>query len=497
MNRSLHILICALLCFAAGQGMCAQQLDSAVRVALDNRLAEYFTALERENTDVQKEECDFLISTCSDSLMRQHVALSVYEHYRDSKVMGTEAVAIHVYDKWFSDGKVKMRNDMEQLAAKVYADFNRSSLIGNKAPELVMQDLDGNIRSVYGSNASGGRFSILYFYDTDCVTCKANTILLRNLLEAEDFLVNLVAVYADDDETEWRKYIKEQLTIDSGNVKLLHLWDPEMEADFQRKYGVLQTPRMFLIAPDGTIIGRGLDVPALSVMLHGIFDEVKLEYGSRKSEALFDRIIPRQASAQEISETADMLAAASLQKGDTVMCRQLIGDYLYYLAPKTDEGSREGLSHVIDSYILSRPDIWKSSDDSVKVIGYARMMDDLLSRSKPGTRIAGIKLPGTLLCHSKTKNKDLNLQKIRGKRNLIIFYTQGCHVCAAEKSKAAELVAKDKSVRVFMVNVDEVLADSPELAGRMFDTFDLSSLPFIIETDKKGYITRRYVSLIK
>ena len=119
-----------------------------------------------------------------------------------------------------------------------------------------MQDAEGNIRSVYGDKASDGRFSILYFYDTDCVTCKANTALLRNLLETEDFPVNLVTVYADDDEVQWRKYVKEQLDIKSGNLSLLHLWDPEMESDFQRKYGVLQTPRMFLIAPDGTIIGR-------------------------------------------------------------------------------------------------------------------------------------------------------------------------------------------------------------------------------------------------
>ena len=68
--------------------MCAQQLDSTVRIALDSRLAEYFSAIERAGTDVQKGECDFLIETCTDSLMRQHVAVSVYEHYRDSRSWG-------------------------------------------------------------------------------------------------------------------------------------------------------------------------------------------------------------------------------------------------------------------------------------------------------------------------------------------------------------------------------------------------------------------------
>ena len=47
---------------------------------------------------------------------------------------------------------------------------------------------------------------------------------------------------------------------------------------------------MFLISPDGTILGRGLDAQALSMMLHSIFDEVELEYGSDESIALYDGI---------------------------------------------------------------------------------------------------------------------------------------------------------------------------------------------------------------
>ena len=77
-----YILLLVGFLLMAGEA-CAQ-LDTLVRKALDTRLAEYFIALERENPEVQKGECDFLIETCTDSLMRQHVALRVYEHYRDS-----------------------------------------------------------------------------------------------------------------------------------------------------------------------------------------------------------------------------------------------------------------------------------------------------------------------------------------------------------------------------------------------------------------------------
>ena len=47
----------------------AQQLDSAKRVILDEKLAEYTAAIEREGVQVQKEECDFLIGSSTDSFL--------------------------------------------------------------------------------------------------------------------------------------------------------------------------------------------------------------------------------------------------------------------------------------------------------------------------------------------------------------------------------------------------------------------------------------------
>ena len=494
MKGLLHILVVVLLLFIAGAETSAQQLDSTVSKSLDTKLHEYFKAIERENLDMQRGECDFLIETCSDSLIRQYVALTIYDHYRDSQVMGAESVAIHVYDTWFSTGKVSMKNEAEFFAAKVFADFNRQSLIGCKAPELVMTGSDGETYEVLGNSQAEGRFTVLYFYDTECTTCRMQTHLLKHLLEAEDFPIELLAVYADDDRNAWQEYIDGQLSFDAPEISVKHLWDPELSSDFQRKYGVIQTPRMFLIAPDGTILGRELDVPALAQMLHGVFDEVELTYGSATSDKLFDSILSEDA---DIPSTVDQIAGASLSKGDRTLCRQLLGDLLYHLALRKDERSKEGMDYLIDNYILDRADIWKSADDSVKIIGFAQMMDDLLSRSEPGKRLPDMKVPGVMLKRSGAKDGKFNLRKIRGDRNIVLFYIDGCNICASEKEAARTLVRNDKSVRVLMVNVDDIVHASPSLAGRLFDLFDLSSLPFILETNRKGCITRRYISLVK
>ena len=189
--------------------------------------------------------------------------------------------------------------------------------------------------------------------------------------------------------------------------------------------------------------------------------------------------------------------------------RQLAGDYLYYLSTRTGEGFKEGLRYHIDKNILSQYSVWKSKDDSLKVVGFAQIMSDLLSKSAPGTKVASLKIPGELLKARGTKKVRRKLNKLPGKENVIIFYTVGCDICAAEKDAAAGLVsgirtgASDKvsdigtsgDLSVFMVNVDDIMAADPSLASRLMETFDLSSLPYIIITDAKGVVMRRDVSL--
>jgi thiol-disulfide isomerase/thioredoxin len=255
---------------------------------------------------------------------------------------------------------------------------------------------------------------------------------------------------------------------------------------------------MYLIRPDGKIVGRGLDTHALAQMLHMMFSDTKLEYGSKESSEFFSQIFAGGTPTQEqVKDVADMIAGSTLHKGDTVMFRQMTGDLLYYLSSERGSGYKEGLAYMIDKYILD-PSVraWHTADDSLKVIGFAQMMDDLLSKSAPGSRIADVKVPGVLLTKRGEHSKNLNLRKLRGRENVIIFHTEGCQVCKSEMMAARKLVQNDAKVKVFMVNIDDMILRFPSLAGRLFDTFDLTSLPYIIITDRKGNILGRYQSLL-
>lgn len=476
----------------------AQELDSLRCNALETRLDEYFTALEHEAPEFKMQECDFLIGSCTDSLVRQFVALKAYGQYLDSPVMGDEAVAIYLLDKWFFSGKVRMRNDEDLMYAKIFADFNRSSLIGMKAPELNLYLPDGSPMELFGDEDVRGRLKVLYFYDTDCPKCRLETALLRNLLMTEDYPADFFAIYAGNDFEAWQEYVSEKLGSIGCKATIMHLWDPELDSDFQRKYGVVVTPRLFLVSADGTIIGRGLSVSALGQMLDRMFGRDELEYGSEESAALFDGMFNACGASvlrEDVAEIADRIAWATLEKGDTLMFSQMSGDLLYYLSSKTGEGYKEGTAYLINEYIEGRGDIWKTEDDSLKIIGLSQILSDLLSKAAPGTLVPDIAAGGELLSSRGTKTGKYRLRKLGARRNIIIFHTEGCPYCEAEIAKARELAADDKGVRVFLVNVDMAVKSDQALAEKLFDSFDLSSLPFLMETDRKGRVLRRYFSL--
>lgn len=260
MRKFLLAIACLLTALLPAEG---QQLDSAKVRAVDSLLTRYLAAIETESYRTKTEECDFMISACTDSLIRQYAAVRLYEHFFSSDLMGDDAVAIHLFDEWFATKKVRMYSEIDELNAGIFAEFNRQTLIGCLAPVMEMTERHGEKIRIPGE----GTYSVLFFYDTDCKTCQAESELLNAFLEKGLFKLDFYAVYISDDRESWDEFIDEKWTIDCPEVRVTHIWDPQQETDFLRAYGLIQTPRLFFVAPDGRIVGRGLNTEALAQLL--------------------------------------------------------------------------------------------------------------------------------------------------------------------------------------------------------------------------------------
>lgn len=486
------IVISLLLAFLLPFSVRAQDavpLDSAVVAALDSRLDEYFAALEREPVQVKISECDFMLESCTDPLVKQYVAVRIYDHFLGSKVMGDEAVAVHMVDDWFEPGKVSMYSDIDLLNAKVYAQFHRSSLIGSPAQELRLRSPGGEPVSA----PAEGEVCVLFFYDTSCSKCKLETLRLSGFLPNVDVPVKFYAIYTGVFREQWKDYIDVRWNFDTPSVELIHVWDPELESDFQMLYGVLQTPQMVLVDRDGVIVGRSLDTEALSILLPSLFPE-SYEYGEESSKQLFNSLFGEgEHSAANILETAQYIKDRALERSDSTLCRHMLGDMLYYLMETPGEETKLALQTFIKLYIDGDPAMWSGQSEQQRVVGLAGICSDLLGRAPVGSRIPKAKVRGVLMKDSAPADlsavRTYSLRRLRGRPSYVLFHTPGCSSCDAELEAIGKVFDSEPRARVLLVN--------PEENGtEILDLFDLSVLPFALSMDRKGTVQRKYISFL-
>lgn len=381
----LTLLLCILATLAAGA-----QVDSLKLAKMESMLEEYLAAIANETAAEKAAECDFLIGSCSDPELRNAVATRLYARFVDPPVMGEEAIAIYLYDHWFASGKAVFPNEFDSINASIYADFNRPTLLGAKAPCLTLSGPDNEPVSI----PSKERKSVLYFYDTDCSKCKLESMLLSAYLEDVQEPLDFYAVYCGGNEESWKEYREERFNIINPSVRTFNLWDPEVASDFLRQYGILQTPRMFLVDSDGIIIGRRLDSDAL---------------------------------------------------------RQLI--------------------------------------EAGKIIS------TLEERCPAGEPVPDMVLEGTLKRGNRSKSVSKDISRLKGSPAYVIFYAEGCSRCAAQLEELPRILAADRKIKAFLVNVDENIVSGNKQGKEIFDTFDLTVLPYILKLDRKGVVKDRYVDL--
>lgn len=476
--------VLALAALFTALSLCAQEDRYA---ALDAKLEEYFAALSGEPLEVQNAECDFLISSCKDSLVRQFVALKIYDHYLRSKIMGEDGVAVHVADTWFIPGKVAMHSDVDLLNAKVFAEFNRDALVGADAPVLQVPDPNGQTVTIPFADS----YTVLYFYDTSCSTCRIETPRLCQFLRETDFPLKAVAFNTGLEEEEWEKYRAGSLDVPG----LVHVWDPEIDSDYQRRYGVLQTPRMFLIGPDGKVVGRGLDTPALILLVDKLSGKESYVYGTREGTALYDKVFADYGSdfrPSDVLDVAAYVAERTYGEGDVESFKHMEGDLLYFLSSQRGESFKEGTKLFIDKYITGLPDVWDTAEDTAKVVSMAVVMKELLDRTPVGSQVPDLKVRGERLrkpCLFRKASRK-GVFPLR-KMDYVVFYTEGCGRCSETIAGARALSGAGS--RVLLVNMDEIFTDEPETGKMLLDTFDLSGLPYVIQLGPGGTVLHRYL----
>lgn len=198
----------------------------------------------------------------------QYVAVWIMNRYASSEIMGHDAVVVYMADKVYLAGKAPWATKEYLAELEKRVSRLRSNLIGQKAPELLMNSFAGHYVSLYDVDAD---YTILYFWEPDCGHCKVATPLMRDYYKANrDKGIEIFAVCTSHDREKWEKYI-----VDNG-LSWINGWDPERMSRFDYLYNVDSTPLIYILDREKKIIAKRLAAEDVSS-----FIEAYRRYGGR------------------------------------------------------------------------------------------------------------------------------------------------------------------------------------------------------------------------
>jgi thiol-disulfide isomerase/thioredoxin len=218
---------------------------------LGGRLEQFFRQVVIQMPDSIIREADRLLakSSVNDDVF-QYVAVWIMNRYASSEIMGHDAVVVYMADKVYLAGKAPWATKEYLAELEKRVGRLRSNLIGQKAPELLMNSFAGHYVSLYDVDAE---YTIVYFWEPDCGHCKVATPLMRDYYKANrDKGIEIFAVCTSHDREKWEKYI-----VDNG-LSWINGWDPERMSRFDYLYNVDSTPLIYILDREKKIIAKRL-----------------------------------------------------------------------------------------------------------------------------------------------------------------------------------------------------------------------------------------------
>ncbi len=130
---------------------------------------------------------------------------------------------------------------------------------GTAVTTEITTDING---TQFGFNNLSGKYVLVDFWATWCAPCllEAKWVNKAQILYA-DLPLQVVSVSKDFDEARWRKYVTEHDEM-SHYINILDTSDI-----YSKAFGVSGIPALFLISPDGRIVGKGFEGPQITELL--------------------------------------------------------------------------------------------------------------------------------------------------------------------------------------------------------------------------------------
>lgn len=226
--------------------------------SFDPKMKDYFLKLlYHQETDTINKYIDlFLKKTEKDTFMFHYCVDWLSYQFETSKVIGHDAVFYHIAKTNQLAGKCYWLD--EDILAKYQKRTKRLEpiLIGRVAPELIIPDttLTEDMSKWHSSYKMEKPYTILWFYDPDCPTCKKESKKMREVYDSLETIgkrnFDVYAIANDADIDRWKKYVRE------NKYPWLQVGGNKGNLDYLEYFNIYEmgNPAMFILNKDHVII---------------------------------------------------------------------------------------------------------------------------------------------------------------------------------------------------------------------------------------------------
>ena len=227
-----------------------------------NKLKRYVKELTPQNATAIKASADRLLAR----------ALPYPDYYKffanwitlqyepgKTTVMDGEAIHVHMIQNYFTKDRAFWADSMTVYGLQDRADQMAHSLVGQKGVNVKVPGLDGQPKALYDLKKP---YVAVFMYNPDCEHCIEETPQLVNLYnrELKDEL-DIYAIALDTDDARWKTFVRQNKMEAFTNVH-----DPSNRSIFKTYY-VDNTPELYLLGPDRTIVSKNLKVEQLAAAI--------------------------------------------------------------------------------------------------------------------------------------------------------------------------------------------------------------------------------------
>jgi thiol-disulfide isomerase/thioredoxin len=232
-----------------------------------NKMDQYLDKLTAKHPDSINISADILVEKSrANTTIFQYVVSYITSNYERSKIMGMDAVFVHMVENYYITNQCTWVDSTELVKIADRAQKIAPNLIGRKASEFhdfygrpFMKDTLGIVHTLNEINAD---YTVLVFFGPTCGHCKKEMPKIKYNLDSlisAGYDIETFAVATEFDKKEWKKFINDQETGDWINVADINHDDegnPVASSDWRDKYDIYSTPVIYLLDKEKKIIAK-------------------------------------------------------------------------------------------------------------------------------------------------------------------------------------------------------------------------------------------------